>query len=472
MTKKLAVFEPSISNLIKRKIRMKLNRNHLVSLCILAMTNQVLAEDVAPYKPQQKDSIAPLSKEMKLTKKVGSDFNVIGIDKRYRPGKTTKYPYRVIGQLNMTSHNGKHSTCSATLISQSHVLTAAHCVYDRDSRSFLKNIQFIPGRDGKIIPYGVYGATDAYIPKAYPGSTWLNNNADIAVLKLSSSIGYELGHMGYGIYQDLPESIHSSINEHAGYLQQQNYGNKKAGAKAVTEYIENVHQQYPDYALSYFGYSGDKKSQVWGDTCLAWKLNNLSTEKHVQFQSFCDLQGGASGSGYTDKDNYIRGVVSWGQSSDSSAIRNSSGKKTGFFQGDVSQVSNVGAAISGYSFNLIQQWVGGQYGDDSLHYKFEKSYNYKRVTINNKCHDKVWIAMRLKDRNGDWVNQGFFETEPYSKVAVTITSNYFYYFAATDGMKRTWKGKDTYQTLYGEEFGFRRREASDKYESTINLTCS
>ena len=134
-----------------------------------------------------------------------AERTIVGEDDRVRISDTTAYPFRTIGQLYSVDGDGNWSTCSATLISSSAVLTAAHCVYDHETGGWLEDYEFYPALNGRgRAPYGKFSWTDAYILegfitnwKGYYGSVvpW-----DLAVVMLDQPVGSNLGWMGYSVY--------------------------------------------------------------------------------------------------------------------------------------------------------------------------------------------------------------------------------------------------------------------------------
>ncbi len=427
------------------------------------------------FRPEMKDALIPLSEKLVEKKDIVSkdgDFAIIGRDERYQPGNMTRYPISTRGQLVMTQRDGKKGTCSATLISSRHLLTAAHCAYDQKTSSFMQKIEFIPARNGSYIPYGVYGVKTALIPRQYRTSGFGKGNADIAVLELATPLGDQLGYLGYGIYQGPPPVLNQEIKSEIQQIVQNATGSRNQLLDRITRYFSKLHNQYPQHSMQYFGYSNDTNSEMWGDKCFARKSDEISTTEYGQMQTFCDLQGGASGSGYTDNNGYIRGVVSWAKSSESSEITDASGRGTGNFQGNIEEVANVGHAITRYTFNLIGKWTSGTYGEETVVKRFSNALDIKRIVINNKCNQELYIALRYRNTDGNWVDDGYYPTPRYSEVVKGASSDYFYYYAISKNGSIKWRGSDKYVTLYGEQIGMKKRDLGNNFDTKINLTCS
>lgn len=88
----------------------------------------------------------------------------------------TIYPHRWVGRLSFTTPDGT-SYCSATSISNNHIVTAAHCVYDTPTRNqWYSNFVFTPAYRNGSAPYGTFPAYSCRVLTA-----WINRSGNYSI---------------------------------------------------------------------------------------------------------------------------------------------------------------------------------------------------------------------------------------------------------------------------------------------------
>lgn len=90
--------------------------------------------------------------------------NVLGFDDRVQIADTTAVPWRCICHLEITYDSGAVGLGSGWLAGARVVVTAGHCLHDRENRRKAKSIRVIPGRNGPSAPYGYVVADTFYVP--------------------------------------------------------------------------------------------------------------------------------------------------------------------------------------------------------------------------------------------------------------------------------------------------------------------
>lgn len=126
------------------------------------------------------------------------------------------YPHKWSGRLYFTTPSGT-SYCSATVIKNNSIVTAAHCVYDTGSRNqFYTNWVFVPAYRNGSAPFGSFTWKNARVLTNYinlSGSYSINGWAryDVAIIQLNSNstgtVNNRVGYAGYAYDQSYTQLV-------------------------------------------------------------------------------------------------------------------------------------------------------------------------------------------------------------------------------------------------------------------------
>lgn len=120
------------------------------------------------------------------------------------------YPYSTVGKLYFQDAYSYYS-CTATLIGEWTIVTAAHCVYDTDYNYWYYGWQFVPAEMDLAEPYGYYNYYNATVlvnwMKAKKSSSGMRY--DVAVISTYGYPGDEAGWVGYGWNWPAKQEIHA-----------------------------------------------------------------------------------------------------------------------------------------------------------------------------------------------------------------------------------------------------------------------
>lgn len=97
-----------------------------------------------------------------------------------------KYPYRAVGKLFFNA-----GYCSASVIGDNVIVTAAHCVFDTATNTWYNNFSFCPAHRNGACPYGSYPWTQAWILNNYINAPNFSSALrwDVAIIILGTSAG-------------------------------------------------------------------------------------------------------------------------------------------------------------------------------------------------------------------------------------------------------------------------------------------
>jgi V8-like Glu-specific endopeptidase len=121
----------------------------------------------------------------------------------------TTYPNATIGKLYFTTATGGSSYCTATVISSTVLVTAAHCLY---SGGWSTNVSFVPAERFGAAPYGSFTANNFWVMP-----NWISTgtrNWDIGVVRLNNNsagrpVSFYTGTMGRTYNQPYVLSLHA-----------------------------------------------------------------------------------------------------------------------------------------------------------------------------------------------------------------------------------------------------------------------
>ena len=120
-------------------------------------------------------------------------------DRRIKVTTPGIYPWSVHGHMRMEFLPSSVYIGSGTLIGDKYVITAAHNLFDRGTKTSVKKLQFFPGKEGTSIPYESPITHFAVHPDWYNSSLSDDKakEVDIGVVKLKEPLGNFAGFYGY-----------------------------------------------------------------------------------------------------------------------------------------------------------------------------------------------------------------------------------------------------------------------------------
>jgi glutamyl endopeptidase len=176
---------------------------------------------------------------------------IIGTDDRKTVAKTTDVQWRPHGHLEMSFPDDNYIG-SGTLVHPHHVVTAGHCVFDKNN-GWAKTMTFTPGQNGASRPFGTANVTHVFITEE-----WYKHQTpewDIALLVLDSDIGKETG--WYGIMAPTDNCLQKLPINVTGYPRDRG-GNKMC---TMSGNVESIYTNQFTYTIDTNG--GESGGSAW-----------------------------------------------------------------------------------------------------------------------------------------------------------------------------------------------------------------
>lgn len=191
------------------------------------------------YKRNPGNFAASASNELTLESPQDEQImKVVGEDDRIRIYEPVYFPYSAHGFIVSRYKNNKMGTCTGTMVGPRHVLTAGHCVYNKQHGGWAKHVQFTAGSFNQ--------SSDPYnspeVKRFMSVSGWVNNGDpkhDYAILILDKVSTWgnpqELGATTcwYDIKRLNSSSLKNAYVHVTGYPYDKTYGSMWTGAGQI-----------------------------------------------------------------------------------------------------------------------------------------------------------------------------------------------------------------------------------------------
>ncbi|TWU00088.1 Glutamyl endopeptidase precursor [Botrimarina colliarenosi] len=166
------------------------------------------------------------------------------------------FPYSAVGKMFFFAANGDAYVGSAWLVGRKGIITAAHCLYDRDDDdAFYSNMTFAPAYNGAATGQVEVQLDESVIDPRYASEAWPNCLMwDFGAATLSDDLSQQFGYLGY----DASGVIEATLVEALGYPAEARPipRNRNGGADDPETYPFDGSQMWRSVG-DYLGVSGD-----------------------------------------------------------------------------------------------------------------------------------------------------------------------------------------------------------------------
>lgn len=110
----------------------------------------------------------------------------------------TSFPYSAVGKMFFFAASGGAYVGSAWLVGRRGIITAAHCLYDRDDEAFYSNMTFAPAYNGHSTGQAEFQLDESVVDPRYANEVWSDClKWDFGAATLSEDLSSRFGYLGY-----------------------------------------------------------------------------------------------------------------------------------------------------------------------------------------------------------------------------------------------------------------------------------
>lgn len=313
-----------------------------------------------------------------------------------------------VGQIEMSTKDGKTGSCSATIISKNLVLTAAHCVINMPNARAKSEVIFYPNRLNK----------DSYAKKLYVKKGWVPKK----YIELNKKIAFDNSFPLTGIHSDMIPydiAILEVFDTGMGLNIEEQFGSipyRYATAEGDEGLID----------MSLYSYPADKSyGTLWEEDCFV----DIVPYSPI-YRTSCDIVSGASGSG----------VRQFFESSDTVAISGvvSSGNQNINYIAPITEdlYSEIKQIDNGTPLNLMSSVLKP--------IKFESKKNNTLFSFTNNCHaGDYFILSVFYKKNGSYIKDKHF-VAPGKQIEINVYKDDIYIKGRVNSSRLGISGAETF----------------------------
>ena len=176
-------------------------------------------------------------------------------DDRVHVTAVTQPPWRMTAQLFITAANGSRYVGTGWFIAPTILVTAGHCVHSRRSGGWAKEIEVVPGMNGRQRPFGSAVSTRFRSVQGWVSHAQVEDDYGCIILPDSAPLGEKTGWFGFASFGDA--KLKNSLINTSGYPADKSIGTQWYNGGRLSR----IEAQRLFYLVDTFG--GQSGSAIW-----------------------------------------------------------------------------------------------------------------------------------------------------------------------------------------------------------------